>query len=66
MADKNKTWNSVPFGNESRQVIWSNRVFVVDAGVTGTLCVTDVCNAVVRDGEIYEDCSRSRMVNVYH
>ena len=35
------------------------------AGGTGTMWMTDVCNAVVRDGKIPEDWSRSWMVNVY-
>ena len=35
------------------------------AGETGTMWMTDVCNAVVRDGKIPEDWSRSWMVNVY-
>ena len=35
------------------------------AGETGTLWMTDVCNAVVKDGKIPEDWSRSWMVNVY-
>ena len=35
------------------------------AGETGTIWMTDVCNAVVRDGKIPEDWSRSWMVNVY-
>ena len=35
------------------------------AGETGTLWMTDVCNAVVEDGKIPEDWSRSWMVNVY-
>ena len=34
-------------------------------GETGTMWMTDVCNAVVRDGKIPEDWSRSWMVNVY-
>ena len=34
------------------------------AGKTGTMWMTDVCNAVVRDGKIPEDWSRSWMVNV--
>ena len=34
------------------------------AGETGTLWMTDVCNAVVKDGKIPEDWSRSWMVNV--
>ena len=36
-----------------------------DAGETGTLWMTDVCNAVVKDGKIPEDWSRSWMANVY-
>ena len=35
------------------------------ASETGTMWMTDVCNAVVRDGKIPEDWSRSWMVNVY-
>ena len=35
------------------------------AGETGILWMTDVCNAVMRDGKIPEDWSRSWMVNVY-
>ena len=35
------------------------------AGETGTLWMTDVCNAVVKDGKIPENWSRSWMVNVY-
>ena len=35
------------------------------AGETGMMWMTDVCNAVVRDGKIPEDWSRSWMVNVY-
>ena len=35
------------------------------AGETGTLWTTDVCNAVVKDGKVPEDWSRSWMVNVY-
>ena len=35
------------------------------AGETGTMWMTDVCNAVVRDGKIPEDWSRSWMTNVY-
>ena len=35
------------------------------AGETGALWMTDVCNAVVKDGKIPEDWSRSWMVNVY-
>ena len=35
------------------------------AGETRTMWMTDVCNAVVRDGKIPEDWSRSWMVNVY-
>ena len=35
------------------------------AGETGTLWMTDVCNAVVKDGRVPEDWSRSWMVNVY-
>ena len=35
------------------------------AGETGTMWMTDVCNAVVRDGKIPEDWSMSWMVNVY-
>ena len=34
------------------------------AGETGTLWMTDVCNAVVRDSKIPEDWSWSWMVNV--
>ena len=34
------------------------------AGETGTLRMTDVCNAGVRDGKISEDWSKSWMVNV--
>ena len=35
------------------------------AGKTGTLWITDVCNAVVKDGKIPEDWSRSWMVYVF-
>ena len=35
------------------------------AGKTGTLWMTDVCNAVVTDVQVPEDWSRSWMVNVY-
>ena len=35
------------------------------AGETGTLWMTEVCNAVVKDGKVPEDWSRSWMVNVY-
>ena len=35
------------------------------AGKTGTLWMTEVCNAVVKDGKVPEDWSRSWMVNVY-
>ena len=35
------------------------------AGETGTLWMTNVCNAVMKDGKIPEDWSRSLMVNVY-
>ena len=35
------------------------------AGETGALWMTDVCNAVVKDGKILKDWSRSWMVNVY-
>ena len=35
------------------------------AGETGTLWMTDVCNAVVKDVKIPEDWSRSWIVNVY-
>ena len=35
------------------------------AGETGALWMTDVCNAVVKDGKIPEDWSRSWMVNVH-
>ena len=35
------------------------------AGETITLWMTDVCNAVVKDGKVPEDWSRSWMVNVY-
>jgi hypothetical protein len=35
------------------------------AGEVGTLWVTDVCNAVVREGKIPEDWCKSWMVNVY-
>ena len=40
-------------------------VMLKAAGETGTMWMTDVCNAVVRDGKIPEDWSRSWMVNVY-
>ena len=33
------------------------------AGETGALWMTDVCNAVVKDGKIPADWSRSWMVN---
>ena len=33
------------------------------ANETGTLWMTDACNAVVRDGKIPEDQSRSWMIN---
>ena len=35
------------------------------AGETGTSWMTEVCNAVVKDGKVPEDWSRSWMVNVY-
>ena len=35
------------------------------AGETGMLWMTEVCNAVVKDGGVPEDWSRSWMVNVY-
>ena len=35
------------------------------AGETGTLWLTDVCNAVVKDGKVLDDWSRSWLVNVY-
>ena len=35
------------------------------AGETGTLWMSEVCNAVVKDGKVPEDWSRSWMVNVY-
>jgi hypothetical protein len=35
------------------------------SGVSGTEWVTDVCNAVVRDGKVPEDWNKSWMVNVY-
>jgi len=35
------------------------------AGEAGTIWVTDLCNAVVRDGRIPEDRCRSWMMNVY-
>ena len=35
------------------------------AGETYTLWMTEVCNAVVKDGKVPEDWSRSWMVNVY-
>ena len=35
------------------------------AGETGTMWMTDMCNAVVRDGKIPKDWSRSWMVHVY-
>ena len=35
------------------------------AGRTGTLWMTEVCNAVVKDGKVQEDWSRSWMVNVH-
>ena len=35
------------------------------AGEVGLMWVTDVCNAVVRDGRIPEDWTKSWMVNVY-
>ena len=35
------------------------------AGETSTLWMTEVCNAVVKDGKVPEDWSRSWMVNVY-
>ena len=35
------------------------------AGEVGTKWMTDVCNAVVRDGKIPEDWSKSWLVNVY-
>ena len=36
------------------------------AGETGTLWMTEVCNALVKDGKVPEDWSRSWMVNVYN
>src|SRR5664279_5259705 len=35
------------------------------AGVSGTAWVTDVCNAVVKEGKIAYDWSKSWMMNVY-
>ena len=35
------------------------------AGEDGTRWMTELCNAVVRDGKIPEDWSRSWLVNVY-
>ena len=35
------------------------------AGEAGTIWVTDLCNAVVRDGKIPEDWCKSWMMNVY-
>ena len=35
------------------------------SGASGTEWVTDVCNAVVRDGKVPEDWNKSWMVNVY-
>ena len=35
------------------------------AGETGTLWMNEVCNAVMKDGKVPEDWSRSWMVNVY-
>src|SRR5664279_1828423 len=35
------------------------------AGVSGTAWVTDVCNAVVKEGRIPDDWSKSCMMNVY-
>ena len=35
------------------------------AGVSGTAWVTDVCNAVVKEGKIPDDWSKSWMMNVY-
>ena len=35
------------------------------ASETDTLWVTEVCNAVVKDGKVPEDWSRSWMVNIY-
>ncbi len=35
------------------------------AGVSGTTWVTDLCNAVVMEGKIPDDWSKSWMMNVY-
>ena len=35
------------------------------AGVSGTAWATDVCNAVVKEGRIPDDWSKSWMMNVY-
>ena len=43
----------------------SQQVQLKASSETGTLWMTDVCDAVVRDGKIPEDWSRSWMVNVY-
>ena len=40
-------------------------LYIQAAAETGTLWMTDVCNAVVKDGKIPEDWSKSWMVNVY-
>ena len=40
-------------------------MLVKAAGVNRTLWMTDLCNAVVNDGKIPDDWSRSWMVNVY-
>ena len=47
------------------QLGWVVSEMLKAAGETGTMWMTDVCNAVVRDGKIPEDWSRSWMVNVY-
>ena len=45
------------------QILWYS--YWQHNSTTGTMWMTDVCNAVVRDGKIPEDWSRSWMVNVY-
>ena len=44
---------------------WVESEMLKAAGVTGSLWITDVCNVVVKEGNIHEDWSRSWMVNVY-
>ena len=46
------------------QGLWQRCSLLKAAGETGTLWMTEVCNAVVKDGKVPEDWSRSWMVNI--